>query len=149
MRMEEPATVLSEVARELVCSEFSQNRRRIRRTVVVVVIRAHRVWRAGGGNSINIRFVVVLQILAVIQLNRHGQLSGEGEGWNKYAYSVGLMEMTVRWQDKNWTPLQLLSFIPTVTQRNRVEVGHEVKTSGPVEYSVGRGNVHEMLLMAK
>ena len=50
--------------------------------------------------------------------------------------------MTVRWQDKNWTPLQLLSFIPIVTQRNRVEAGHEVKTSGPVEYSVELGNVH-------
>ena len=79
MRMEEPATVLSEVAWEIVCSEFSQNRRSIRRTVVVV-IRAHGVWRAGGGNSINIRFIVVLQILAVIELNRHDQLSGGGEG---------------------------------------------------------------------
>lgn len=49
--------------------------------------------------------------------------------------------MTVRWQAKNWTALQLLSFIPIVTQRNRVEAGHEVKTSGPVEYSVEMGNV--------
>lgn len=56
---------------------------------------------------------------------------------------TGLMEMTVRWQDKNWTPLQLLSFIPIVTQRNRVEAGHEVKTSGPVEHSVEMGKVHE------
>ena len=65
-----------------------------------------------------------------------------------------MMEMTVRWQDKNWTPLQLLSFIPIVTQRNRVEAGHEVETSGPVEYSVGMRNVHvgqldEMLLRVK
>ena len=67
---------------------------------------------------------------------------------------LGLMEMTVRWQDKNWTPLQLLSFIPIVTQRNREKAGHEVKTSGPVEYSVELGNVHvgpqdEVLLKAK
>lgn len=55
---------------------------------------------------------------------------------------TGLMEMTVRWQDKNWTPLQLLSFISIVTQRNRVEAGHEVTTSGPVEYSVEMGNVY-------
>lgn len=60
--------------------------------------------------------------------------------WN--SVRMGLMEMTVCWQDKNWTPLQLLSFIPIVTQRNRVEAGHEVKTSGPVEYRVEMGNVH-------
>lgn len=51
------------------------------------------------------------------------------------------MMMTVCWQDKNWTALQLLSFIPIVTQRNRVEAGHEVKTSGPVEYSVEKGDL--------
>lgn len=55
---------------------------------------------------------------------------------------LGSMEMTVRWQDKNWTPLQLLSFIPIITQRNRVEAGHEDKTSGPVENSVEMGNMH-------
>ncbi|KAF8548406.1 hypothetical protein OG21DRAFT_764056 [Imleria badia] len=75
MRMEEPTTMLSEVVREFVCSEFSQNRRSIRRTVVVV-IRVYRARRAGGGNSINIRFVIVLQIVAVIQFNRHDQLGG-------------------------------------------------------------------------
>ena len=78
--------------------------------------------------------------MAVTEFNRHDQLSGGSEC--RMVCPQSSMEMTVRWQDENWTPLQLLSFIPIVTQRNRVEAGHEVKTSGPVENNDGIGNVH-------